>query len=99
MRQFSFNDDDHDEELDEFFGEMEFEIPAAEYEQMIRHQMTMQQAQIGLAHREMDLRLLLEVMKSCEKTKFWKWKSPVKKQQIISSMYEGMLELMKISEE
>jgi hypothetical protein len=98
MRQFSF-DDDHDEELDEFFNEMEFEVSGAEYEQMMQHQMQMQQAQVGLAHREMDLRLLVEVMRACEKTMFWSWKSPERKQEIITSMYHGMLQLMNLSEE
>ncbi len=98
MRQFSF-DDDHDEELDEFFNEMEFEVPDAEYHQMMQHQMQMQQAQVGLAHREMDLRLLLEVIRSCEATWFWSWKSPKKKQETISAMYLGMLQLINTSEE
>ncbi len=101
MRQFSFDNDDQedDQDLDEFFSEMEFEVPAADYEHMMQHHMTMQQAQIGIAHREMDLRLLVETMRMCESTAFWKWKSPAKRKAIIESTYEAMLLLLNLKEE
>jgi len=70
MKRFNQDDDEFREESDRFFNEN-----ASRYEELVEEEIAMQEAQIDIAHREIDNRLFRTAVRVCEKSFFWSFYS------------------------
>lgn len=102
MRRFDYDDnnEEHREDVDGFFGDMndeddeeEYFISPEEYKELVEDQQAMQQLHINLAHRDLDDRLLFKTIRMLEKSFWWRFYSQNKKLRLISRTYKTLKRL------
>ena len=67
MRRFDYDDNDEfREDVDKFLNDN-----ADKYEQLVQEEIAMQEAQLDIAHREINVKIFRTAIRVCEKSWFW----------------------------
>jgi hypothetical protein len=89
MRRFDYDDNDEfREDVDKFFDEN-----SGNYDDFLAEEFALQEAKIGIQHREMDLRLMRTAIKICENTFMWSFYSLPTRLKMISDTYKKLRKL------
>jgi len=89
MRRFDYDDNDEfREDVDKFFEEN-----SGGYDDFLAEEFAIQEAKIGIQHREMDLRLMRTAIKVCENTFMWSFYSLSTRLKMISDTYKKLRKL------
>ncbi len=87
MRKFDYDDnDDFREDIDKFFNNEDFE----KYDEMIEEEFELQKAQIDIAHRDINGRIMRTAVRICEKTFLWSFYSLPTRLRMIAESYKKL---------
>lgn len=89
MRRFDYDENDEfREDVDKFFDEN-----SDNYDDFLAEEFALQEAKLGIQHREMDLRLMRTAIKVCENTFMWSFYSLPTRLKMISDTYKKLRKL------
>lgn len=95
MRRFNYDDNDEfPEDVDKFFNEEPSNNNDSDsYDDYLAEEFALQEAKIGLKHREIDLRIMRTAIKICENTFMWSFYSLPTRLKMISDTYKKLRKL------
>lgn len=90
MRRFEFNDDEDNFEEEPFSEEAEAILTPEEYKALLEEDQAWQAWQMAMVQRELNSRLLWRVIKTLEKSFFWRFYSVETKLTMTEAMYKRL---------
>ena len=83
MRRFNYDDNDEfREDIDRFFNE-----EVEKYEKLVEEEFALQEAQLDIAYREFNHKVMRTAVRICEKSFWWSFYSPTTRVKMILDTY------------
>jgi hypothetical protein len=90
MRRFNYDDNDEfREDIDKFFNDDELDT----YEELVSQEIAMQEAQIDLSYKDLNVRIMRTAVRICEKSFWWSFYSQPTRIKMIADTYKKLKSL------
>jgi len=90
MRRFNYDDNDEfRDDIDKFFNEDESDT----YEEFVREEIALQEAELDLSYREVNIKIMRTAVRICEKSFWWSFYSQPTRMKMIVDTYKKLKNL------